>query len=116
MRFRCGCNAYKPADQGWGRARRPVIKHPGMMPTPTWHGYREDRKDLSAVERGRTGICDARRDDRTILVGIFDLATAGDYGGQKNWNQTLPVDSFHPNRWGLYRSMEMCSSGRSMLP
>ena len=63
-----GCGGYKPDDRGWGRGPRPVIN-------VSWNdaqefavvAARQDRRALSAADRGRMGICGAGGDDDAVL-------------------------------------------------
>jgi formylglycine-generating enzyme required for sulfatase activity len=100
-----GCNGYKPADQGWGRARQPVIN-------VSWN----DAKGYVAWLSKKTG-----RDYRLLTEAEYEYATrAGTQtaypwgndigkgnancracGSQWDAKQTAPVGSFPPNGFGL---------------
>lgn len=101
-----GCNRYRPSDQGWGRARRPVI---GM----SW----DDAKVYAAWLAEKTG-----RPYRLLSEAEYEYATRagtttaypwGSAVGRNNANcdgcgsqwdgtQTAPVGSFAANGFGLY--------------
>jgi formylglycine-generating enzyme required for sulfatase activity len=104
-----GCEGYRPADEGWGRDRRPVIN-------VSWH----DAKNYAAWLSKKTGqtyrlLTEAEWEyaaragtttpfwwgdkiarDRANYSG--DAASPGEDHGK-----TLPVDSYAPNPWGLYQ-------------
>jgi formylglycine-generating enzyme required for sulfatase activity len=97
-----GCNDHRPDDNGWGRARRPVIK-------VSWH----DAKAYGAWISKATGknyrlLSEAERE----YVTRADTSTRFWWGpsisiGQANFGdplgKTVPVDSFASNPWGLYQ-------------
>lgn len=97
-----GCNGYKPADEGWGRGRRPVIN-------VSWN----DAKAYVAWLSWKTGktyrlLSEAEREYVTraetttsFWWGSSISASQANYGS--NRQQTVPVDSFKPNDWGLYQ-------------
>jgi formylglycine-generating enzyme required for sulfatase activity len=105
-----GCNGYKPKDSGWGRGRRPVINvswddakaYVRWLSRKTGKAYRL----LSEAEREyvtRAGTTtpywwgSSISTDQANYDGTFN-------GGQgDNRKQTVPVDSFQPNPWGLYQ-------------
>jgi len=107
-----GCGGYAPSDEGWGRGRRPVIN-------VSWY----DAKDYAAWLSRRTGRdyrllseaeweYAARAGSNTPFWWGESLSTAranyngavsalgpkGEYRGQ-----TVPVDTFAPNPFGLYQ-------------
>ena len=108
-----GCNGYRPADEGWGRGRRPAINvswddaktYVAWLSRKTGKAYRL----LSEAEReyvtragtttpfwwgGSISTSQANYDGRYAYGG----GAVGEYRGK-----TLPVDSFQPNPWGLYQ-------------
>jgi formylglycine-generating enzyme required for sulfatase activity len=108
-----GCNGYQPGDQGWGRQRRPVIN-------VSWN----DAKAYLAWLSRRTGktyrlLSEAEREYVTragtttpFWWGPSISTSQANYNGQYIYgdgvngefrNQTLPVDTFAPNPWGLYQ-------------
>jgi formylglycine-generating enzyme required for sulfatase activity len=108
------CGGYKPSDQGWGRGRRPVInvswddaqKYVAWISGKTGNTYRL----LSESERGyvtRAGATTPFWWGTSITPrqanydGRADPYKGGGSKGQYR-GQTVPVDSFDPNPWGLY--------------
>ena len=109
-----GCGGYRPDDQGWGRADRPVIN-------VNWDDAQAYAKWLS----GKTGKTyrllseaefeyAARAGTATPFWWGKSISTSqanynGNYvyagGGQKGEYRakTVPVKSFQPNPWGLYQ-------------
>ena len=97
-----GCNGYKPADQGWGRDRRPVIY-------VSWN----DAKAYAAWLSAKTGkayrlLSEAEREYVTragtmtpYWWGSSISNNQANYGTYRS--QTVPVDTFQPNPWGLYQ-------------
>jgi formylglycine-generating enzyme required for sulfatase activity len=108
-----GCNGYRPADQGWGRARRPVINvswsdaesYVSWLSRKTGRGYRL----LSEPEREYV----TRAGTTTPFWWGSSISTSdANYDGNHTYNdgvegesreQTVPVDAFKPNPWGLYQ-------------
>jgi formylglycine-generating enzyme required for sulfatase activity len=111
-----GCASYKPSDQGWGHGRHPVInvswddarKYVAWLNRKTGHTYRL----LSEAEREyvtRAGTTSP------FWWGSAITPTQANYDGRYEYplgrprnddglyrGQTVPVDSFVPNPWGLY--------------
>jgi formylglycine-generating enzyme required for sulfatase activity len=108
-----GCNRYKPADRGWGRGRRPVIyvswsdtkAYLAWLSRKTGKPYRL----LSEAEREYV----ARAGTRTPFWWGASISTdQANYNGNFTYGngprgeyrqQTVPVDFFSPNPWGLYQ-------------
>ena len=107
------CNGHKPGDQGWGRGKRPVINvnwddakaYASWLSRKTGKTYRL----LSEAEReyaARAGTTTAFWWGSSISTrqanydGNYTLA--GSAKGEYR-QQTLPVDGFEPNPWGLYQ-------------
>jgi formylglycine-generating enzyme required for sulfatase activity len=109
-----GCNGYTPGDQGWGRGRRPAIN-------VNWH----DAKAYAAWVSQKTGktyrlLSEAEREYVTrastttayywgssirTTQANYNGKVRADEGGSRGGNhqQTMVVDSFEPNAWGLYQ-------------
>jgi formylglycine-generating enzyme required for sulfatase activity len=108
-----GCNGYQPDDRGWGRGTRPVIN-------VSWR----DAKLYISWLNGKTGRCyrlpsEAEREYVTragtttpFWWGGAITSKQANYhslltydGGAKGETrqQTLPVESFEANPWGLYQ-------------
>jgi formylglycine-generating enzyme required for sulfatase activity len=97
-----GCNG-NISDEGWGRGKRPVIN-------VNWEDAKAYAKWLSS-ETGKTYrlLSDAEREyvTRAGTTTRFwwgdSISTAqANYRGDYR-QQTVPVDSFQPNPWGLYQ-------------
>jgi len=108
-----GCNGYKPADQGWGHGKRPVIN-------VSW----DDAKAYTAWVSRKTGkiyrlLSESEREYVTragtttpfwwgssinpIQANYNATYTYAGGGSKGEYRQrTLPVDSLEPNPWGLY--------------
>jgi formylglycine-generating enzyme required for sulfatase activity len=108
------CEGYRPSDEGFGRGRRPVInvawddaqKYVAWLSSKTGRTYRL----LSEAEREyvtRAGTT------TPFWWGNSISPTQANYNGDVDpykgggikdqyLKQTVPVDSFEPNPWGLY--------------
>jgi formylglycine-generating enzyme required for sulfatase activity len=101
-----GCNGYRPADQGWGRGRRPAINvslddanaYAGWLSKKTGMGYRL----LSEAEREYA----TRAGTQTAYFWGDEIgkanANCGGCGSRWDYRHTAPVGSFAPNRFGLF--------------
>jgi formylglycine-generating enzyme required for sulfatase activity len=110
-----GCKNYRPADRGWGRGRRPVIN-------VSW----EDARAYVAWLSRETGkpyrlLSEAEREYVTragtttpFWWGSYISSCQANYDGEFTYprtekqkgeyrRQTVPVDWFQPNPWGLYQ-------------
>ncbi len=109
-----GCNGYSPPDQGWGRGRRPAIDvswneakvYLAWLSRKTGKTYRL----LSEAEREyvtRAGTTTPFWWGSTISTSQANYNgnfTYGDDGTRGEFrNETMPVDTFAPNPWGLYQ-------------
>jgi formylglycine-generating enzyme required for sulfatase activity len=108
-----GCSGHRPSDQGWGRGRRPVINvswkdakaYVEWIATKTHKPYRL----LTEAEREyvtRAGTSTIFWWGNSISTSQANYNGNGVYGnGTKGeWRkQTVPVDSFAPNPFGLYQ-------------
>ena len=107
------CNSYKPADQGWGRGKRPVINvswgdakaYGAWLSRKTSKTYRL----LSEAEREyvtRAGTTtpfwwgSSITPNQANYDGSADTFNLGPKGEFRQ--RTVPVDSFELNPWGLY--------------
>jgi formylglycine-generating enzyme required for sulfatase activity len=102
-----GCNGYMPSDGGWGRERRPVINvswndaqsYLGWLSRKTGQPYRL----LSEAERefvSRAGTSTAFWWGDSVTT---DQANYNGGGEGVHRGQTVPVDAFQPNPFGLYQ-------------
>ena len=108
-----GCDGYTPNDNGWGRGNRPVIHvswndaqaYVAWLSSKTGKAYRL----LTEAEREyvtRAGTTTPFWFGSTISLEQANFDDKHPYnnspsGGRRG--QTLPVDSFLPNPWGLYQ-------------
>ena len=108
-----GCNGYKPADQGWGRGKLPVINvnwddakaYAAWLSRKTGKTYRL----LSEAEReyvARAGTTTAFWWGNSISTQQANYYGNSTYAGSAKGEyrqRTLPVDSFEANPWGLHQ-------------
>ena len=108
-----GCESYRPSDQGWGRGRRPVINvswddaqtYVAWLSRKTGKAYRL----LSEAEReyaARAGTTTPFWWGSSISTQQANYDGSSAYGGGSKGEyrqQTLPVESFQANPWGLYQ-------------
>jgi formylglycine-generating enzyme required for sulfatase activity len=108
-----GCNGFRPDDQGWGRGNRPVIY-------VSW----DDAQAYAAWLSRATGktyrlLTEAEREYVTragtttpFWFGATISPEQANFDGKHPYNngpmspgrgQTLAVDAFQPNPWGLYQ-------------
>jgi formylglycine-generating enzyme required for sulfatase activity len=103
-----GCNDYKPFDADWGRGKRPVI-----------HVSWDDAQAYISWLKGKTGrnyhlLSEAQREYVTragtttpYWLGSSISTSQANYNGEETSGQyrkqTVPVDSFEPNPWGLFQ-------------
>jgi formylglycine-generating enzyme required for sulfatase activity/uncharacterized caspase-like protein len=105
-----GCNGYRPADQGWGRGKRPVINvswddakaYVAWLSRRTAKGYRllsESEREYAA----RAGTTTPFWFGSSISTSQANYDGNYTYGGSKGEyrRRTVPVDTFSPNPWGL---------------
>ena len=108
-----GCGGYRPADAGWGRVSRPVINvswddaqaYAAWLSKKTGATYRL----LSEAEReyvARAGTSTPFWWGKSITPNQanYDRSSVYEGGGAKGASskQTVPVDSFSANPWGLF--------------
>jgi formylglycine-generating enzyme required for sulfatase activity len=108
-----GCAGYIPGDQGWGQGGRPVgnvtwnnaKSYAGWLSKRTGRSYRL----LSEAEReyvARAGTATPFWCGSSISTDQANYDGNHAYGDDVKGEQrkeTLPVDSFKPNPWGLYQ-------------
>jgi formylglycine-generating enzyme required for sulfatase activity len=109
-----GCNAYVPNDAGWGRGRRPVINvsWQDAKAYTTWLSHKTEKtyRLLSEAEREyvtRAGTTTPFWWGSSITPKQANYNSSYVYrgGGSKGAYaaQTVPVESFAPNPWGLFQ-------------
>lgn len=109
-----GCNGYAPADQGWGRGKRPVINvswneanaylawlsrktgKPYRLPTEAEREYAARAGTTTPFWWGSSITSEQANYNGTYIYG--DEGVRGELRGQ-----SVPVDSFLPNPWGLFQ-------------
>ena len=108
-----GCGGYRPDDRGWGRGKRPVINvswhdaksYVEWISRKTGKTYRLlSESEREYVTRAGTTTPFWWGSSITSQQANFDATDA--YVNEsvgENRRRTLPVDSFHPNPWGLYQ-------------
>jgi len=107
------CNRYRPADQGWGRGRRPAINvswddaqaYVAWLSASTGKAYRMlSEAEHEYVTRAGTAT--------PFWWGDFISPRQANYDGSYTYGggptgeyrqRTLTVDSFQPNPWGFYQ-------------
>jgi formylglycine-generating enzyme required for sulfatase activity len=108
-----GCNRYLPSDERWGRGRRPVVNvtwdnvkaYLAWLSRKTGKTYRL----LSEAEREyvtRAGTATPFWWGTSISTDQANYDGDTTYGGGPKGEtrfQTVPVDSFSANPWGLYQ-------------
>jgi len=110
-----GCNGYRPRDQGWGRDKRPVINvswddtqaYVAWLSRKTGKPYRL----LSEAEREyvtRAGTTTAYWTGSSMSTQQANYCADAEKYKRKQFGddcrgQTVPVDRFEPNPWGLFQ-------------
>ncbi|HEY5064037.1 MAG TPA: formylglycine-generating enzyme family protein, partial [Xanthobacteraceae bacterium] len=104
-----GCNGYKPVDQGWARGQQPVINvnwddaqaYVAWLSLVTGKTYRLlTEAEFEYTARAGTTTAYPWGDD--IKVNGQAMANCAGCGGKWGNQQTAPVGSFPPNKFGLY--------------
>jgi formylglycine-generating enzyme required for sulfatase activity len=122
------CNGYRPADRGWGRGRQPVINvsWDDAKAYISWLSQRTEKNYRLLSEAEREYV--TRAGTTTLFWWGASISTSqANYGGtvsgknlsigsdkfgnptvivgpkSQSADQTVPVDSFQPNPWGLYQ-------------
>jgi formylglycine-generating enzyme required for sulfatase activity len=107
-----GCNGYKPADQGWGRGKHPVINvnWDDARAYAAWLSHKTGKVYRLPSEAEREYV--TRADTTTPFWWGSSISTAqANYDGNSTFRggskgeyrqRTVPVDSFLANPWGVY--------------
>lgn len=108
-----GCDGYKPWDNGWGRARHPVINvswndaknYIAWLSRITDKPYRlASEAEREYVTRAGTnapfwwGKSISSRQANYNGTNVYEKGAKSEYR-----QKTMPVNSFQPNPWGLYQ-------------
>jgi formylglycine-generating enzyme required for sulfatase activity len=104
-----GCSGYRPADQGWGRGRQPVInvdwndarQYVQWLTKVTGKNYRL-LSDAEYEYATRAGTTTAFPWGDEIKLNGMAMANCNGCGSQWDNRQPAPVGSFQPNKFGLY--------------
>ncbi|HEX4411601.1 MAG TPA: SUMF1/EgtB/PvdO family nonheme iron enzyme [Xanthobacteraceae bacterium] len=109
-----GCNSYSPADQGWGRGKRPVINvswndanaYLAWLSRKTGKPYRlptEAEREYAARAGTTTPFWwgSSITTEQANYNGSYTYGDDGVHGEMRG--QSVPVDSFLPNPWGLFQ-------------
>jgi formylglycine-generating enzyme required for sulfatase activity len=125
------CNGYKPVDQGWGRGKHPVINvdWDDAKAYVYWLSGKTDKVYRLLSEAEREYVARART-TTPFWWGSAITPRQANYNGNFAYGgsplgeylrQTLLVDSFEPNPWGLYQVhgniwewTEDCSNGSNV--
>jgi formylglycine-generating enzyme required for sulfatase activity len=107
-----GCGGYRPADEGWGRGRRPVInvswddaqKYVAWLSRKTGKSYRlPSEAEREYVTRADTTTPFWWGSSITPEQANYDGSHVYNGGSKGEYRKrTMPVDSFAQNPWGLY--------------
>jgi formylglycine-generating enzyme required for sulfatase activity len=108
-----GCGGYKPSDEGWGRADRPVINvnRDDAQAYVKWLSKKTGRHYRLLSEAEREYVTRAGKQS-PFWWGASISPEQANYDGKYTYNggskgeyrgRTLPVKSFDPNPWGLYQ-------------
>lgn len=108
-----GCNGYRPADEGWGRGKRPVIyvnwedakAYLAWLSRKTGKTYRLlSESEREYVTRAGTSTPFWFGSSISLQQANYNGTYADDNGAKGEYRaKTVPVDSFAPNPWGLYQ-------------
>jgi formylglycine-generating enzyme required for sulfatase activity len=104
-----GCEAWNPADSGWGRGQRPVIytSWDDAQDYVTWLSQVTGKtyrllSDAEYEYAARAGTTTAFPWGNDIQLNGKVMANCDGCGSQWDGTQTAPVGSFPPNKFGLY--------------
>ena len=108
------CSGYSPADQGWGRGKRPVVNvswneanvYLAWLSHKTGRTYRlptEAEREYAARAGTTTPFWwgSSITTEQANYNGNFAYGDGGVRGEMRG--QSVPVDSFLPNPWGLFQ-------------
>jgi formylglycine-generating enzyme required for sulfatase activity len=109
-----GCNGYAPSDQGWGRGQRPVVNvswteanaYLAWLSHKTGKPYRlpSEAEREYAARAGTTTPFWWGSSITTEQANYNGNYTYGDDGARGELRgQSVPVNSFLPNPWGLFQ-------------
>jgi formylglycine-generating enzyme required for sulfatase activity len=109
-----GCNGYSPSDQGWGRGQRPVVNvswteanaYLAWLSHKTGKPYRlpSEAEREYATRAGTTTPFWWGSSITTDQANYNGNYTYGDDGARGELRgQSIPVNSFLPNPWGLFQ-------------
>jgi formylglycine-generating enzyme required for sulfatase activity len=109
-----GCGGYRPGDQGWGRADRPVVNvsfedakaYVKWISQKTGRNYRllsEAEREYVTRAGTKTPFCwgTSITPEQANYNGNYTYAGGGRKGESRQ--KTVSVKSFQPNPWGLYQ-------------
>jgi formylglycine-generating enzyme required for sulfatase activity len=110
-----GCKGYTPSDRGWGRGRRPVINlwWEDAKAYVTWLSVKTGKSYRLLSEAEREYVTRAGT-STPFWWGSSISSRQANYDGELTYlhaeeekgefrRQTVPVDAFRPNPWGLYQ-------------
>lgn len=108
-----GCDGHKPADQGWGRGRRPAINvsWSNAKAYIDWLS-RKTGKTYRLLSEAEAEYVARAGSSTPFWWGPSIAASQANYDGREvygagskgeNRQKTVPVDSFTANPWGLYQ-------------
>jgi formylglycine-generating enzyme required for sulfatase activity len=108
-----GCHRYHPSDEGWGRARRPVVNVSwnDAQAYVSWLSKQTGKKYRLLSETEREYVTRAGT-TTPFWWGQVISPEKANYNGHYSFNggpegsyrkATVPVDSFEPNAWKVYQ-------------
>ena len=107
-----GCNGHRPSDSGWGRGKRPVINvswddakaYVAWLSRKTGRSYRLlSEAEREYVTRAGTTTPFWWGSSMSTSQANYDGNSAYDGPKGEYRKQTVPVDSFQPNPFGLHQ-------------